>query len=48
MEEVETLQSCKTLGTAIAKESDINAFIGLENHAWPPSLALNGIMHHSS
>ena len=30
-----------------ARDSDINVFFAHENHAWPPSLASNGIMHHT-
>ena len=31
-----------------SRESDMDAFFAHENHAWPPSLASNGIMHHTS
>ena len=31
-----------------ARESDMDAFFEHENHAWPPSLASNGIMHQTS
>ena len=31
-----------------ARDSDMDAFFAHENHAWPPSLASNGIMHHTS
>ena len=31
-----------------SRESDMDAFFAHENHAWSPSLASNGIMHHTS
>ena len=31
-----------------SRECDMDAFFAHENHAWPPSLASNGIMHHTS
>lgn len=31
-----------------ARESDMDTFFKHENHAWPPSLASNGIMHQTS
>ena len=34
--------SCQT------RYSDMDAFFEHENHAWPPSLAANGIMHQTS
>ena len=34
--------SCQT------RDSDMDAFFEHENHAWPPSLAANGIMHQTS
>ena len=34
--------SCQT------RDSDMDAFFEYENHAWPPSLASNGIMHQTS
>ena len=30
-----------------ARDSDMNDFFAHENYAWPPSLASNGIMHHT-
>ena len=31
-----------------ARDSDMDVLFAHENHAWPPSLASNGIMHHTS